>query len=164
MYTVRKILVFSLILATLSTFCGCSSLRKKFIRKKKQQKEIPVYVDFKDYPAKPSRKAYIDYYLFVRGWLDDLTETLERGISYKRQRRAINEAIMNLEQMISFYNTEGKDKIYPLYEELVRIRQDIKNSPNMSQIRKNSLIRRIKNFKRRFEKNFNYTDAQEWMS
>lgn len=161
---VRKILAFSLILTTLSALCGCSSFRKKFIRKKKQQKEIPVYVDFKDYPPKPSRQAYINYYLFVRGWLDDLTETLERGISYKRQRRAINEAIMNLEQMISFYSAEGKDKIYPLYEELVRIRQDIKNSPNMSQIRKNSLIRKIKNFKRRFEKDFNYTDAQEWMS
>jgi hypothetical protein len=120
-------------------------------------------VDFKDYPAKPSRDAYIDYYLFVRGWLDELVGALEKGISYKRQKRAIGEAIMNLEQIISFYNLEGKNAIYPLYEELVAIEGEVKKSPNMSQIRRNSLIRKIEHFKRRFERDFNYTDAEKWM-
>jgi len=143
---------------------GCQSLRKKFTRTKKHQKDAPVYVDFKDYPPRPSRQAYINYYLFVRGWLDDLVDSLSRGISYKRQKRAINEAIMNLEQIITFYNVEGKEKIYPFYEELTQIRQMIKKSPNMSEIRKNYLARKIENFKRRFQRDFNYTDAEKWMN
>jgi len=147
-------------------FCdfGCYSLRKKFVRKKKENKETPVYVDFKEYPQQPSREAYINYYLFVRGWLDELTEALKKGLSAKRQKRAINEAVMNLEQIISFYNTEGKDEIYPFYEELVEIKDEVEKSSISSSFRKNSLIRKIENFKRRFEKNFNYTDAKQWMS
>jgi len=120
-------------------------------------------VNFKDYPAKPSRDAYINYYLFVRGWLDDLTEALRKGVSYKRQRRAINEAIMNLEQIITFYGPEGKDAIYPFYEKLQDFREAIKKSPNMSETKRNSLIRKIEQLKRRFEKGFNYTDAEKWM-
>ena len=158
----RRLLVFFLI-AMISITSGCHSLRKKFIRKKKQRQELPVYVDFKDYPTKPSRNAYINYYLFVRGWLDDLTEALKKGISYKRQRRAINEAIMNLEQIIAFYDTEGKDAVYPIYEELQSFREAMAKSPNMSETKRNLLIRRIKQLKRRFEKNFNYNDAEKWM-
>lgn len=159
----RKIVI---LILSLMIFCdfGCYSIRKKFVRKKKSEKETPVYVDFKDYPQKPSREAYINYYLFVRGWLDELVGALRKGLSVKRQKRAINEAVMNLEQIISFFNTEGKDKVYPFYEELVEIKDEVDKSNVSSSFRKNSLIRKIENFKRRFEKNFNYTDAEQWMS
>ena len=158
----RRLLV-SFLIVMLSLTSGFHSLRKKFTRKKKHGKEAPVYVNFKDYPVKPSREAYINYYLFVRGWLDDLTEALRKGISYKRQRRAINEAIMNLEQVITFYDIKGKDAVYPLYEKLQGFREVIKKSPNMSEIKRNFLIRKIEQLKRRFEKDFNYTDAEKWM-
>ena len=78
---------------------GCHSIRKKFIRKKKSKEEVPVYIDFKDYPEIPSREAYIDYYLFVEGWLEELVGALKKGFSYKRQKRSIDEAIMNFEQI-----------------------------------------------------------------
>lgn len=154
-------MIFFLVL-TLGLTCGCHSIRKKFTRKRRK-KEAPVYVSFKEYPEKSSRGVYINYYLFVRGWLDDLTEALNKGISYKRQRRAINEAIMNLEQMIAFYDGEGKDAIYPIYEEFQGFRDEITKSPNMSKGKRNSLIRRIERVKRKFEKNFNYSDAEKWM-
>lgn len=157
----KSLVVFLIIVLSLTS--GCHSLRKKFTRKKKHDKEVPVYVDFKDYPTKPSREAYINYYLFVRGWLDDLTEALKKGISYKRQRRAINEAIMNLEQIIAFYDTEGKDAVYPIYEELQGFRGEMTKSPNMSENKRNLLIRKIEYLKRKFEKDFNYTDAEKWM-
>jgi len=158
----RKLLIFFLVLMV-SVTSGCYNIRKKFIRKKKYKKEVPVYVDFKDYPTKPSREAYINYYLFVRGWLDDLVEALKKGISYKRQRRAINEAIMNLEQIITFYSAEGKNAVYPIYEELQGFRKEMAKSPNMSETKRNSLIRKIEQLKRKFEKNFNYADVEKWM-
>ena len=143
---------------------GCQSLRKKFTRKKKPKEEVPVYVDFKDYPTKPSREAYIDYYLFVRGWLDELIKAMQKGTSPKRQKRAVNEAIMNMEQILAFFNRGGKDKLYPLYEELVSVREEIERSPNLSDAKKNILTQNIERLKRRFEKDFNYTDAEQWMS
>lgn len=159
----RKGLVF-LLIAILSLTSGCQNIRKKFIRKKKYKKEVPVYVNFKDYSHKPSRKAYVNYYLFVRGWLEDLAEALKKGISYKRQKRAINQAIMNLEQIITFYNPDGKEKIYSVYEELQALREMIVKDPNMSETKRNALVRKIERLKRRLEKDFNYTDAEKWLS
>ncbi|UCC94287.1 MAG: hypothetical protein JSW40_05610 [Candidatus Omnitrophota bacterium] len=158
----RIIIAFFLALAFLF-LPGCHSLRRKFIRKKKYQKEAPVYVDLKDYPEKPSREAYIDYYLFIKGWLDELASTLERGMSHKRARRAVNEAVMNLEQIISFYNTEGKDAIYPLYEELLEIKEEVEKNPTASQLKRNALVKKTENLQRRFSARFNYTDAEKWM-
>lgn len=143
--------------------CGCHSLRKKFIRKKKYHKEELVYVDFKEYDNSLSVEAYNDYYVFVRGWIDELIGSLNKGMSFKRQKRAIDEIIMNIEQMMAFYNQEGKDRIYPLYEDFLAAGEDVRRSPNMSDIQKSSLIRRLEHYKRRFESEFNYKDAQAWI-
>jgi len=158
----RRLIILLLIGSVVLT-SGCYSFRKKFIRKKKENEETPVYVDFKDYPVKPSRDAYLNYYLFVRGWLDELTTTLQKGESVKRAKRAINQAIMNVEQIISFYNTEGKDTLYLLYEEMVEIRKDIEKAPNMSESKRNNVVRKIEYIQRTFSAKFNYTDAQKWI-
>ncbi|MDD3296223.1 MAG: hypothetical protein PHU64_02565 [Candidatus Omnitrophica bacterium] len=163
----RKVII--LIIAGVVFFTsGCQNIRKKFIRKKKAKADAPVYVDFKDYPERPSRDAYIDYSLFVRGWLDEFSQALgDSAISgsgnYKRARRAINEAVMNLEQIISFYTPQGKDKIYPLYEQALSIKKEVNNNPNMSNLIKNSFRRKAEGIRRRFEKEFNYTDAEKWL-
>lgn len=143
---------------------GCHSLRKKFVRKKQETKEIPVYIDFKDYPTTLTKEAYSDYYLFARGWLDELAGALTRNESYKRKIRSINEALLNIEQIIYFFSREGKEAIYPIYEQLTAIKAEIERQPNMSQISVNTLIRKTEAVKRRFEKEFNYTDAQQWLN
>jgi predicted RND superfamily exporter protein len=158
----RKPIIF-IIIAVLLCTSGCYSLRKKFVRKKKYQKEEPVYVNFKDYPQKPSRGAYLDYYLFVKGWLDELAESLNKGYSVKREKRAIRQAVMNLEQMIGFFNEEGQGKIYPFYQDLLKVKEDIEKNPNMSAVERNSLVQKIEHFRRRFEADFKYSNAEKWM-
>ena len=159
-----KKLIILIIASVVLLNSGCYSIRKKFIRKKKVEDEVSVYVDFKDYPEKPSREAYLDYYLFVEGWLDELKEALKKGISYKREQRSLEEAIMNFEQIISFYNDDGRERAYPLYKDLIEIREEVKKSHNLSELKRNHLIRKIEQLKRRFEREFNYTDAEKWMN
>ena len=156
----RRFINIFLILCLLSS-SGCYAIRKKFTRKKRVKKDVPVYVDFKEYDEQPSREAYLDYYLFVRGWLDELTEALQKGTSFKRQKRSLDEAIMNFEQIMAFLNRDGKEYIYPMYEELLGIREDIK--ANMSKNRRNLYVRRIDTLKREFEREFNYIAAEKWM-
>jgi hypothetical protein len=158
----KKLITFLLIALIIST-SGCYTLRKKFTRQKKYQKEQPVYVAFKDYPNKPTKEAYIDYYLYVRGWLDDLVDALQKGTSLKREKRAVDEAIMNMEQIIGFFNQDGKEKIYPLYEDLAGFKKEVDRNPNMNDIGRDALIRGIEHFKRQFETKFNFTDAQQYM-
>ncbi|MFH1875584.1 MAG: hypothetical protein ABH865_01670 [Candidatus Omnitrophota bacterium] len=160
---IRKITIFLLLAALMSTQ-GCYALRKKFIRKKKYVEETPVYVDFKSYPTKPSREAYNDYFLFVKGWLGELGETLKHGESFKRAKRGVNEALMNFEQIISFFNAEGKENAYPLYEDLRIIKQDIETNPNPSDMKRNSIVAKIEKFRRQFEADFKYSDAEQWMN
>ncbi|MCF7886966.1 MAG: hypothetical protein K9L71_00945 [Candidatus Omnitrophica bacterium] len=157
----RILYIFLLIVLVLNS--GCHSLRKKFIRKK-DKKEVPVYITAKEYPDTPTRDIYIDYYLYTKGWLEELTKALRKGISYKRQRHAISEAIMNLEQIISFFNQEGKENIESIYQELQQIQAEIKRAPNLSRIKRDSLIRKISRVKRYFDSNYTYTDVEEWLN
>ncbi|MDD5583524.1 MAG: hypothetical protein PHV55_00510 [Candidatus Omnitrophica bacterium] len=159
----KKITILILLLTVFST-SGCHALRKKFTRKPKHQEETPVYVDFKSYPTKPSKEAYNDYYVFVEGWLQELEETLKAGQSFKRAKRGINETIMNLEQMISFFSQNGKEKVYPIYQDLLVIRKEIETNPHPSDIKRNSLVSKLQHFKRKFEAEFKYSNAQQWMS
>jgi len=143
--------------------CGCHSVRKKFVRKKRAEKEELVYVDFKEYPEVPSTEAYINYYLYVRGWLDELLGALDKGTSFKRKKRAIEETIMNLEQIMVYFNEEGRERLYPIYDEFVEVEEEIKKNRTMSENKSNNLIKKIERLKREFEKDFNYVDAEKWM-
>ena len=138
---------------------GCYSLRKKFVRKK-QYKEEPVYIDFKNYPDVPSKDLYYNYYLLVIGWIDDLKDSLLGVENSKRQKRAIDEAIRNLEQCMAFLNQDGKEKIYPLYKELLDIKKDIYSG--YDNLKKNFILSKIDNFKKRFQANFSYSKAQDF--
>lgn len=159
---IKKILVFLLIAAVFLP-CGCYSLRKKFVRKKKYTKELPVYVDFKEYSRAPSKESYVSYYLFVRGWIDELITTVDKGVSFKRQKRAAEEIIMNLEQMMSFYNQAGKDEVYPLYEKFLAVKQEMEKNPYPSEVRRISFLKNLEHLKRVFESTCNYTDAGKWI-
>lgn len=158
----RRILV-TLLLFFLLLNSGCRSLRKKFIRKEKKE-EVPVYVTPKEYPEKPTRDIYIDYYLYTKGWLEELVKALRKGISYKRQKHSIEEAVMNFEQIISFFNQEGKEEASSLHKKLKEIKEEINRVPNLSRIKRDSLIRKIQNIKRDFDSNYTYTDVKEWIN
>lgn len=158
----KKILIF-ILLVVMIFGSGCHSLRKKFVRKKKDTKETPVYINFKQYPQLPSRQAYVDYYLFVKGWLEDLVNALQDADSRKKEKRAVNEAIMNLEQIIYFYNQDGKENIYPLYEELLSVKGDIYKGISMNEIKRDMLAVKVDRIRRNFESGFNYNDAKQWI-
>ena len=97
-----------------STLGGCYSLRKKFIRKKKHTEE-EVYVNFKEYPKPSSRQLYQDYALFIVAWLDELIVNLREDGNYKKEKRAVEEILLNLEQIMAMFNEEGRKRIKPFY-------------------------------------------------
>ena len=144
------------VLFSLLSLSGCYKIRKKFTRKKKYRKEPPVYVDFKDYSEIVSRQSYVDYYLFTRGWLQDLAESLREEGGFGRKKRAVNEAIMNLGRMASFYGDGGEEKIKPLRGPLLIIKEEIESDPNMTEVRRAILRAGVEHLKRKFETEFNY--------
>ena len=159
----KKFLSLVIILIIIFDFSGCYALRKKFVRKRRKEIPPPLYLDLKEYPQVPTKDMYDQYYLYVRGWLDELIHTIEEKPNAKRQKKSIDEAVMNFEQIMYFYNEEGRKVAEPLYKELISLREEI-HSPYFALSGNFSLtVGKIARLKRDFEKNFSYEDALGWI-
>ena len=160
----NKRIVFVAVLLIPIVLCGCAGLRKKFVRKRRKETPPPLYLELKDYPQVPTKEMYDQYYLYVRGWLDELAQTIEERANSKRQKKSIDEAVMNFEQIMYFYNDVGKKTAEPLYKELISLRDKVYNPYFNSSGNFTLTLRRISTLKRRFEKDFSYEDALVWMN
>ena len=140
----RRFLSVVLIFFILFGTCGCHALRKKFVRKRKKDAAPPLYLELKDYPHVPTQDMYHQYWLFVRGWLDELKLSIEEDSNKKRQRKAADEALMNFEQIVYFFNDTGKGIVASLQQELVSIREKVHNPYFSSSMNTTIIIRRIR--------------------
>jgi len=84
---------------------GCAPLRKKFTRKKKDnrgvsEKFIPI-LDPIDYPEKvtSSEEKYKHHYSLWKVWNKDLLQNIALDSSEKRQKYLLNQTIEQLEEM-----------------------------------------------------------------
>lgn len=141
---------------------GCYNLRRKFIRKKNAQEEPPVYVSFKEYSQVPTEKVYRDYYVFVRGWLGDLEQTLQDQSSLKRSRRAIDEALMNFTQMYQSLNEAGKKERSDILAEFMYLKKVIYN-PALFSMDTVRIIARVDKLKRVLEKRMSYEAVKGYL-
>ena len=91
--------LYLLILFFVLAACGCSTMRKKFVRAKHKKVDTAVYVDYKDYDQVPSLENYKDYYLFAQAWLSEASQSLSSSGNRKKQAQAFSEARVNVEQM-----------------------------------------------------------------
>ena len=158
-YKIKAVLAFWVLVFLLN---GCYALRKKFVRKRKHNIPPPVYLNLKNYPKVPTKEMYDDYYVFVKGWLDELVRCMENDYGKKRQKKSINEAIENLKQIAYFFTPAGKEKIQPLYEGLVSLKEKV-SQPYLSYSEKNYIVRKAERLKREFERDFTYEKAKQWL-
>jgi hypothetical protein len=159
----RRSLSVILVFLVLFNLTGCHALRKKFVRKRKKDTPPPLYLELKDYPHVPTQDMYHQYWLFVRGWLDELKLSIEEKGNKKRQKKAIDEAVMNFEQIVYFFNAEGKEVIGPLQQELISIREKVHSPYFSSSMNTTIIIRRISKAKREFERDYTYDKASIWL-
>lgn len=131
------------------------------MRKKKVIKKTPVYVDFKTYSEPESQKLYQDYYLFACGWLEELIKSLTFTGNEKKQKQAIEEALMNIEQMMVFLNKEEKERLSLIYEELLKIKEKIYSS-FLSNVEKELLVKKIEKVLRQLHSQFSWSKVSIW--
>jgi len=159
MKILNKTILFALILTFLS---GCQTIPKKFRRKREVKKEEAVYVDFKEYSQGSSSELYRDYYLFVDGWLDECIQSMGSIKNYKREKRALNEVMHNIEQISEIFNSQGKDRIKPIYDELYLINLGL--VPNSNELLYLKFQRELKNLRRVFRRDFSYSKVSGFLS
>lgn len=106
------------------TLSSCTTLRRKFTRKKKKdrgvsQKFIPV-LEPVDYAEKThsSLEKYKHHYSLWRVWDRDLLYVIESDGSDKRQKYLLGQAIEKLERMKDLLADEKKSELAPLIDDL----------------------------------------------
>lgn len=97
-------------LAASNALCGCATMKKKFIRKKPERVIQPVvYTEDKFVKQYSNKYYYSTHFSNWRTWHDELLNSMSDNT--KRQERAVQEALMNLQSM-------QKQLISPKKEEL----------------------------------------------
>ncbi len=112
----RNFLVWLILLSvTVVSLTGCQSFRKKFVRKKKEERKekfIPVLEPI-DYPAKihTSEEQYKYSYSLWKVWSTDYVKSLEEKDSDKKQKYALVQALKALEDMKNAVNADKQAKL-----------------------------------------------------
>ena len=104
---------------------GCASLKKKFTRKKKEEKK-PAYYQVRKYDIKPSMELYEKHYIYWINWQRDLIQSLGRNA--KRDRLNAQQAVGNLRDMQKILDDEQADLLEPHVKDMVEVERSINNS------------------------------------
>lgn len=115
MHRIKSFFFIISFLVGISMVCSsCQPLRKKFTRKKNEEKTekfIPILepVDYAESSVSIQQK-YNHHYLIYRVWEKELMAGLEHGENDKRMRHSLEQLLSNLEEM---------EKVVPLEKKMV---------------------------------------------
>lgn len=151
----------ALIFVFVFVLSGCHNVRKKFVRKKKKEKEQAVYVNFKEYAKPSSYQLYQDYYLYATGWIDEILKSLEPPINFKRASKSFDELIYTLSQINSIFTDEGKESFSSLYNQVIDIDKEIK--PLLNEIKRRAIVKDLEYIKRRINREFTISKVEQWI-
>jgi hypothetical protein len=121
-----------LLSVALSGLTGCEPFRKKFVRKKKEdrkEKFIPV-LDPIDYPAKmhTAEDQYKYSYSLWKVWSTDYLKSLEERDGDKKQKYALIQSLKALEDMKNVVNADKKSKLDELIKRVSSLNNEYEKS------------------------------------
>ena len=108
-----------LLAALIFPLAGCSTVQKKFTRKKKEPKYIPaaIYLEEGPYQKKYSNVYYYkSHYMLWKTWQEDLIKVI--GGNRKKIRRCAEEALSHLTQMRNCLVPEKQKELDLLVKEM----------------------------------------------
>ena len=159
----KKNCVFLLLaVMTIGSLSGCSTLRRKFIRKNKNEKEPELYLELRDYPEAPSQDIYHSHFSFVKGWLAEVVLQLEGGSNNKRIRYSIDKSIESLLIIKNYLKPESKQEMDALYGEFYDLKARIYD-PYVLDFKRDSILKQAKRLKRKFAKQFSYNKIKHFL-
>lgn len=116
---------------------GCEPFRKKFVRKKKEQKErfIPV-LDPIEYPAKvySAEDEYKRSYSLWKVWSSDFVKSLEENENDKKQKYNLAQSLKALEGLKGNVNDENKSRFDGLISQLNELNSEYEKAVNMRSV------------------------------
>ena len=115
----------SLALFIILNIAGCTTLQKKFTRKKKASVKMPHIYVVKKYEKMPTPELYQKHYSYWMTWQSELIKVL--GENNKKDKRCIEEIITNLKDMQNILVKEKGDELTSHIDKLTRVKSTIFN-------------------------------------
>jgi len=149
-----------LIVVLIAGLTGCEAVQRKFTRKKKSKPVRPMfYKELDDEESRrPPAELYMTHFTYWKTWMSELIANA--GKNKKRDIRACNEAMANLEDMAKYLTGEKKEELKTYIEELSGIADQIKgvavNKARMSRLRQ-----QLDKSKARIARKFYYKKVKE---
>ena len=122
--TVRRAMCAGLAVCVLFS-AGCVSFRKKFVRKTKGDEGPELFLELKKYEDAPTEEMYRTHVLYVKSWLDELSQLVMDNGNRKRMKKCADAAIESFAQINAYLNAEGKTQLQPLYDRMLAVRDKV---------------------------------------
>ena len=135
----KKIIALALTIFLTTSLTGCEALQRKFTRKKKAKPIRPMFYKEVDgvSASRPAAELYMTHYVYWKTWMNDLIQNA--GKNRKRDIRAANEAVANLDDMKEYLTGEKKEELEGYITELRKVATQVKgvsvNAARMSRLK-----------------------------
>ena len=119
----KRWIFFIAVICVAASLVGCDSVQRKFTRKKKDVKKVPMVVQAKKYEKKPSPELYSKHFSYWQSWQSELIQRL--GDNHKKDSRCIEEILSQLNDMRNLLVQEKADELGKHIKELEEVRDVI---------------------------------------
>jgi hypothetical protein len=156
-----KIKIMAVILSLAFLVSGCASLKDKFVRKPKEEKEARRYQVVRQYDVHPSIDLYTKRYIFWKNWQRELLEALPED-SHKKKVVAVEQLVSNLYDMKGMLEDKQGDELQKLIDQMMSVEDTIKTQ-RVTGANKVRLRRKIESVGREIKREFSYTKVQGYI-
>ncbi len=122
------ILIVLIVISVMTT--GCEPLRKKFTRKKKEDRKQSqeLILEPQEYPEKAfdAMREYKLHFGLWKVWYKEFLTSLYENQSDKRQMYALNQALIQVEEMEKILIPDGRAQINKLKQEVLLVMEEFK--------------------------------------
>lgn len=104
-----EILIVMCFVACVFFATGCETLRRKFVRKRKNTGNTePMVIVPRDYSAHPfpNDVLYKQYFVYWKSWNQELVSSLNDKLSYKKVIDCVRQSLVNLKKMKDLLSDE----------------------------------------------------------
>jgi len=121
---------------------GCESVRKKFIRKRKEpERQEEMILVPQDYSKQrlPADIAYLNYYNYWKSWHTELLQFMQEGSNFKKVKTCFEQVLLNLERMKEILTQQKAEQLAEYISKIkqleIEFEDDFKISINLNRIR-----------------------------
>ena len=147
----KRSLSILLIFFIITSMIGCTTLQKKFTRKKKGEKKAPKIYQVRKYEKRPTPELYTKHFNYWSSWQSELIKVI--GSNRKKDKICAEEIVGNLKDMHAMLVKEKADILKTHLDKLIQVRDAVVNE-EMGQSNKDSIRRTLEREERFIKKEF----------